>query len=571
MFQVIPKDPLIFQNWSWAQLNPYYQDLLDRELNRDTVDKFLRDWTQLIDTVSEIYARLSVAVTSDTSNESAEARYNRFLEDIYPRTQAANQSLKLKLLESDLEPEGFNNPLRKMRAEAKIFHEKNLHLLTEERKLGQEYNKIIGAQCVTWDGEEITLEQLRLFMQNMDRDVREKIWRLSAERQLSDRQSINELWIRQIKVRTQIAKNARLPDYRSYRWSQMTRLDYTPDDCLEFHQAIEEIAVPAATNVYEKHRHRLGVEKLRPWDLDQDLYPLHLPPLSSYGTSDDLIEKAEHIFSKVDPILGDYFHLMREEKLLDLENRKNKAPGAYCTNYPITSRPFIFMNAVGLSTDVRTILHEAGHAFHNFERNQLPYAQQRIPGLEFSEVASMGMELLASKYLTTDQGGFYNEQDASRFRIQHLERILAFWPYMAVVDVFQHWVYTHEKIAENPTNCDGKWYELWLRYIPGVDWSGLEPEVMTGWQRKQHIHRAPFYYVEYGLAQLGSVQVWQQALNNQANAVKNYRTALRLGGTATLPELYRTAGAKFAFDVKTLEESITLIESKIQELEERAL
>lgn len=570
MFKVIPKDPLILQNWSWAQLNPYYQDLFTRNLNQGTVDEFLSDWSQLIDIVSEIYARLSVAVTSDTSDETAEARYNRFLEDVYPAAQAANQNLKLKLLESGLEPEGFQNPLRKMRAEAQIFHEKNLPLLTDERKLGQEYNKIIGAQCVTWEGEEITLEQLRPHMQTVDRDLREKIWRLSAERQLADRQSINDLWIKQMNTRTKIAENAQLPDYRSYRWLQMTRLDYTPEDCLEFHQAIEDVAVPAATRMYEKHRQRLGVEKLRPWDLDQDLYPLHLPPLHSYGTVDDLLHKAEQVFYNVDPVLGDYFHLMREEKLLDLENRKSKAPGAYCTNFPVARLPYIFMNAVGLSTDVRTILHEAGHAFHNFERIQLPYAQQRIPGLEFSEVASMGMELLASPYLSADHGGFYSEEDASRFRIQHLERILAFWPYMAVVDAFQHWVYTHEKTADNPTNCDGKWYELWLRYIPGVDWTDLEPEAMTGWQRKQHIHRAPFYYVEYGLAQLGSVQVWQQALIDQALTVKNYRKALRLGGTAPLQELYKAAGAEFAFDANTLESSINLVESKIQELEERA-
>jgi oligoendopeptidase F len=567
MFNVIPKDPAIFMNWSWPQLNPYYQDLIARELDELNIDQFLRDWTRLIDLVSEIYARVSVSVTSDTMDEKAEKNYNRFLEQVYPESQAANQQLKEKLLVSGLEPDGFHNPLRKMRAEAEIYRSVNLPLLTEERKMGQEYNKIIGAQSVRWRGEELTLQQLRPHMQTQDRQSRERIWRSAAERQLADRQIINDLWIKQIATRIQLAENADLPNYRTYRWSQMTRLDYTPEDCLHFHRTIEAVAVPAATRLYEKHRNLLGEGKLRPWDLDLDLYPLHFPPISPYGQVDILPIKAENIFSNVAPILGEYFHVMREDNLLDLENRKGKAPGAYCTNFPVIKRPFIFMNAVGIATDVRTILHESGHAFHNFERFRLPYAQQRTPGLEFAEVASMGLELLASPYLTVENGGFYTQEDSVRFRVQHLERILAFWPYMAVVDAFQHWVYTHEESASNPANCDAKWYELWLRFIPGVDWNGLEAEVMTGWHRKQHIHRAPFYYVEYGLAQLGAVQVWKHALKDQAETVENYRKALSLGGTATLPELYRTAGAKFAFDKKTLGKAVKLIERKIQELE----
>ncbi len=567
MFNIIPKDPAIFMNWSWPQLNPYYQDLIARELDELNIDQFLRDWTRLIDLVSEIYARLSVSVTSDTMDEKAEKNYNRFLEQVYPESQAANQQLKEKLLVSGLEPDGFQNPLRKMRAEAEIYRSVNLPLLTEERKMGQEYNKIIGAQSVRWRGEELTLQQLRPHMQTQDRQSRERIWRSAAERQLADRQIINDLWIKQIATRIQLAENADLPNYRTYRWAQMTRLDYTPEDCLHFHRAIEAVAVPAATRLYQKHRNLLGVEKLRPWDMDLDLYPLHFPPISPYGQVDILPIKAENIFSNVAPILGEYFHVMREDNLLDLENRKGKAPGAYCTNFPVIKRPFIFMNAVGIATDVRTILHESGHAFHNFERFRLPYAQQRTPGLEFAEVASMGLELLASPYLTVENGGFYTQDDSVRFRVQHLERILAFWPYMAVVDAFQHWVYTHEESASNPANCDAKWYELWLRFIPGVDWNGLEAEVMTGWHRKQHIHRAPFYYVEYGLAQLGAVQVWKHSLKDQAETVENYRKALSLGGTATLPELYRTAGAKFAFDKKTLGKAVKLIERKIQELE----
>jgi oligoendopeptidase F len=342
-------------------------------------------------------------------------------------------------------------------------------------------------------------------------------------------------------------------------------LDYTPQDCKQFQDAIAQVVVPAATRRYEVHRQRLGVETLRPWDLDHDLYPLHLPPLPPYGSVDELDEMAEVIFQRLDSRFGDYFHTMRAEGLLDLDNRKGKAPGGYCVGFPVARRPFIFMNAVGLASDVRTLLHEAGHAFHNFERFDLPYVQQRPPGLEFAEVASMAMELFTAPYLV--EAGFYPPKEAIRFRIAHLERILFFWPYMAVVDAFQHWVYTHHKTATDPANCDAKWLELWKQFLPGVDWSGLEEQAMTGWHRKPHIFRYPLYYVEYGVAQLGAVQVWQNALHNPDQALEDYRQALRLGGTATLPELYQTAGAKFAFDTKTLGKAVQQVEEAIMALE----
>jgi oligoendopeptidase F len=570
MFSQLPKTGGEFMDWNWQQIEPFYQDLLARPLDVDNVDVWLRDWTCLNDLVSEVYARLNLATTQDTTNEEAEARYNNFLDQIYPVVQSAEQKLKEKLLASGLEPQGFSMPLRKMRAEAALFREANLPLLSEERKLASNYNKIIGAQTVPWEGEELTLQQLRRAMQTPDREARQRAWRLAAERQLADRQAINRLWEQFMELRGQLFSNAGLPDYRAYRWEQMLRLDYTPQDCLRFQEAIEKAVVPAASRVYERRRKQLGLDALRPWDLDQDIYPLDLPPLPSYGDVASLAEKAEAAFRRVSPELGEYFHLMRVEGLLDLDNRKGKAPGAFCTNFPVDQRPFILMNAIGLSGDVRTILHESGHAFHNFERFQLPYAQQRAPGLEFAEVASMAMELLASPYLSDERVALYSQADARRFRIAHMEHILIFWPYMAVVDAFQHWVYSHHQAASNPANCDARWLELWKRYLPGVDWSGLEVEAATGWHRKQHIFRYPFYYVEYGLAQLGAIQVWRNALDDPQRALTIYRRALSLGGTLPLPELYRAAGARLAFDADALSEAVRLIEVQISDLEEQS-
>ena len=254
---------------------------------------------------------------------------------------------------------------------------------------------------------------------------------------------------------------------------------------------------------------------------------------------------------------------MRRESLLDLPNRKGKAPGAYCTNFPNRQRPFIFMNSVGSGEDVRTLLHEAGHAFHNFERNRLLYQQQKGSPVEFSEVASMAMELLAIPYLTKDKNGFFTPEELIRWRNALLEKIILFWPYMAVVDAFQHWVYTHPEQGIQPDACDAKWAELWRRYIPDIDFSGFEGVMMTGWQRKQHIFRNPFYYIEYGLAQLGALQVWRNALRDQAQAVQAYRQALALGGTRPLPDLYAAAQARFGFDHTLMKEMIQLLEEQL--------
>ena len=566
MFASLPETAIEFMDWSWAQIEPYYQDLQARPINHADVSKWLSDWSSLKDLITERYNRLNVAITQDTTDDLAEERYNDYLDSIHPASQAADQRLKEKLLASGLEPEGFGVPLRKMAAEASVYREENLPLISQERKLSSRYNKIIGAQTVTWEGEELTLPQLRKVMETEDRATRKRAWSLAAERQLSDRESINQLWKTFMQLRGQLAENAGQPNYRAYRWKQLARIDYTPEDCAEFRAAIEEVAVPASTRVYEKYAARLGVERLRPWDLDLDLFPLHLPPLPAYGSVDDLQTISQRVFEKVHPVLGTYFETMRAEDLLDLQNRKGKAPGAYCISFPAIKRPFIFMNAVGLAGDVRTMLHESGHAFHNFERLGLPYAQQRHPGWEFAEVASMGMELLASPYLEADQGGFYSRLDAARFQVQHLERILNFWPYMAVVDAFQHWVYENHQSASDPKNCDAKWLQLWNRFMPGLDWSGIEDEAATGWHRKLHIYRYPFYYVEYGLAQLGAVQVWRNAQRNQGEAVAAYRRALAMGGTEPLPQLFTAAGAHLAFDAGTLQEAVDLIEGKIEEL-----
>lgn len=567
MFTTLPKSYQQFIGWGWEQFKPYANDLLRRPLNASTVKEWLADWSALARTISETYQRLYVGITTDTTDQEVKRQYAAFLEHIFPSAQAADQALKERLLTSGLEVEGFEIPLRNVRAETAIYREENLPLLSQELMLSSQYDEIIGAQAVTWEGEELTLSQLDPVYQSADRDMRERAWRLAAERRLADRQALNELWAKLLGLRRQVAANAGFSSYTDYRWKQMLRFDYTPQDCESFHQVIEQVVVPAARRIYEKRRQRLGLARLRPWDLDVD--PMGRSPLRPYQTTDELVEKVAAIFTRVDPQLGKYFDLMRSQKLLDLDNRKGKAPGGYCTNFDVVHLPFIFMNGVGLHDDVATLLHEGGHAFHVFETAHLPYYQQLQVGMEFGEVASTSMELLSAPYLAASQGGFYSEADVARARVEHLEKMILYWPYMAVVDAFQHWVYQEPAAASQPASCDAKWSELWGRFMVEVDWSGLEQPLITGWQRKLHIFQVPFYYVEYGLANMGALQVWRNALHDQTGAVAAYRRALALGGTVPIPELYETAGAKFAFDADTLRQVVTLAEEVIDQLEAR--
>jgi oligoendopeptidase F len=564
LFASLPRTAVEFKDWPWSQIKPYFQELNNRPLDAASLASWMVDWSNLEKLLEEAYSRLYVNQTLDTTDPQAEQAFNRFLDEVRPVTRAASQQLKEKLLASGLTPPGFEVAMRNLRAEAALFREDNLPLLSEEKKLAAEYEKVMGTQTVVWEGQELTLPQLLPVYQDPDREKREHAWRLAADRQLADREAINDLWCRFMQVRGQLAANTGLPDYRAYRWTELHRFDYTPEDCFQFHAAIEEVVVPAARELYEKRRKRLGAASLRPWDLEVD--PLNRPALRPFKTIDELVEKSDTILRKIDPQLAAFFEIMRQENLLDLSSRKGKAPGAYCTAFVAAGRSFIFMNAVGIHDDVMTLVHEGGHGFNNFESNPLLYHHFEAP-LEFAEVASMSMEYLSGPYLAAEQGGFYSAEEAARARVEHLDAALRFWPYMAVVDSFQHWVYTHHKAASKPANCDEKWAEVWDRYMPGVDWSGLEEEKNTGWQRKPHIHSDPFYYVEYGLAQLGAMQVWRNALQDQSRAVAAYRRALALGGSATIPDLYSAAGVKFTFDTSTLGEMVDLAMRTIEDLE----
>lgn len=565
----VPNVPFAVDTSTWASFQTRYDQLLNEALEESGLRDWLGQWSQLNRVVEEVGAIAYIESTLDTADASKEQAFLNFIENIEPNYRRAEQALKERLLTlvSDDEALGPDMAvtLRKMRNQADLFREANIPLFTELAKLGNEFDKVTGGLKADWNGEEKNLSQLDTFLLDEDRAVRERAWKTIMGLWQSKRDELNIIYEQMLALRRQVAENAGLPDFRAYAYRSYNRFDYTPADSIRFQEAIEAVVVPAAERVYDRKRRRLGLETLRPWDVNVDASGQ--PPLQPYDGQDKLIQGSLNIFEQVDVELARHFALMAEEGLLDLDTRAGKALGGYCTNLPWRERPFIFMNGAGTHDDVQTMLHEAGHAFHAFESFSLPYIWQTDVPMEFCEVASMGMELLAAPYLTKDHDGFYSPAEAARARIEHLEGIITFLPYMAVVDAFQHWVYTHPEAAMDATACDAAWDDLWVRFMRGIDWNGFEDERESGWHRKLHIFHIPFYYVEYGMAQVGALQVWRNALRDQSQAVTTYREALKLGGTRPLPDLFAAAGAEFRFDESMLAELVALVEDTVAQLE----
>ena len=575
---VLPRSIEAINPRDWETFAPYFKELAERPLTPENLRQWLTDWSDLTRLLFEAASMIYIEKSQDTTDEEKEQAFLDLIEDVFPQSQVAVQSLKERLLTFDPNNAALQDMtlvLRNMQNEADLYREENIPLFTEASKLENEYDKITGGLKTEWDGEEKNLSQLGFFLNDKDRAVRQKAWQAISDLWLSQREPLNAVYGQLLELRQQIAHNAGLPDYRAYAFREKGRFDYTPEDCLTFHEAIETAVVPALRRILNRKKERLGYDRLRPWDWVPEKGALvddsDGEPLRPYQGQDALIQHTLNIFNQLDPQLSRYFATMAEDGLLDLDTRTGKALGGYCSALPLRNRPFIFMNGVGSHDDVQTMLHEAGHAFHVFETAELPLIWQTDPPMEFCEVASMSMELLAAPYLTNQYGGFYTSPQSARARIEHLEGIIAFLPYMAVVDAFQHWVYTHPQQAAEASQCDAAWTKLYDRFIPDIDWSGHEDSREAGWHRKPHIFTAPFYYIEYGMAQIGALQVWRNSLQDRVGALADYRQALALGGTKTLPELFASAGAQFRFDTAMLTELVDLIERTTAELEKNTL
>ncbi|MDT8305082.1 MAG: M3 family oligoendopeptidase [Anaerolineae bacterium] len=550
----------------WETFAPYYEALQEQEPTPETIPQWLREWSDLSRVVREAISWVNIEKSQDTTDEAREQAFLDMVNNVYPQAMRAEQALKKRLLQMEIDDQDLAVPLRNIRNEAALFREENIPLITQLQKLANTYDNLTGGLQTVWDaGEPRNLSQLDAMLVQKERALRERAWQATMALWLSERERLNQIYTDALALRHEVAANAGLPDYRAYAFRDRGRFDYTPEDCFVFHEAIAEVVVPAARRILERRQERLGLERLRPWDVRVE--PSEEEALQPYSEESELIGRSEAIFEQVDPALRAAFATMAAEALLDLDTRNGKQRGGYCSTLPLRRRPFIFMNGTGTHDDVQTLLHEAGHAFHAFAKLELPLIWQTATPMEFNEVASMAMELLAAPYLTKEYGGFYSEAEAARARIEHLEGILLFLPYMAVVDAFQHWVYTHPEEAADAAKLDATWDGLWQRFMPVTDWSGFEDARMTGWHRKLHIFTSPFYYIEYGMAQVGALQIWRNSLEDQAGALAAYRRALAAGGTRTLPELFALADAEFRFDAAMLGELVSLVETTIAGLE----
>jgi oligoendopeptidase F len=560
----LPESPDAFSEATWDEIRPHYEELVERELDDDNVEEWLADWSQLDSLLSEASALAYFAYTCDTSNPEREEAQLRFGSDIGPKAYEQRAQLQRRLVERGYVRPGLETTLKRFSNQVELFREVNVPLFAQLSKLVTEWSKVIGALTVDWDGEEKTPAQVLPYLESRDRTVRERAFKLRAKAFMDQQDVLVSLFDRMYDLRQQVARNAGFESYRDYVHREKNRFDYTPDDCLRFHAAVEEAVLPAAERILQRRRRDMGLDSLRPWDLGVD--PKGRPALKPFATVDELVSRSAAVLGQVDRDFRGYVNAMADAALLDLDNRKAKAPGGYSSSLNFRRMPLIFMNAVGIDDDVRTMLHEAGHAFHTFETSHLPFVAQRHPGHEMSEVASMSMELLAAPFIGARDGGFYSEEDARRSRTELLEGIILFFPHCASVDALQQWMYTTPQ-GRDAGARDQKWLELRRRFEgTAVEWSGLDRERIARWYQQPHFFANPFYYIEYGIAQLGALQVWRNSLRDQKDAVRQYRSALALGATKRLPDLYAAAGARLIFDPAGMRELVGSVEEELARL-----
>jgi oligoendopeptidase F len=522
------------------------------------------DSGELAAALDEEGSKRYIAMTCHTDNSDAEKAYLHFVDQIEPQLKPRQFKLaELYLghhLRQQLPPKRYPVFDRNTQLLVELFRPENVPLETAEAKLSQQYQKLSGSLTVQFRGEEKTLIHMGRYLEEPDRALRQETWELITQRRLKEADAFEQIFEDLLKLREKIAANAGFANYRDYAFRARGRFDYTPDDCLKFHDAIERKVMPVLRQLQGERRQQLQLTALRPWDLAVD--PLNRPPLRPFEQVPVMVSKTQEVFNRLDSGLAKGFRTMQDLRLLDLDNRKGKAPGGYQSTLSESRLPFIFMNAVGVQRDVETILHEAGHAFHALATRPEELFAYRSAPIEFCEVASMSMELLGNEFLDR----FYSPDDTRRARRDHLEGIVEVFPWIATVDAFQHWVYTHP--GHTRAERQAAWLALMDRFGGDVDWSGYEQARGCLWHRQLHIFIHPFYYVEYGIAQLGALQVWSNSKQDKSRALHDYQRALALGGSKPLPELFAAAGCRFDFSEQTVQPLIGLVQCELAKLQD---
>ena len=554
-----------FKVSTWEILHPYFEDLKNRSIDtKEALAQWLKDISELEAVVSEDASWRQINMTCDTTNKEFEDAFTYFCMEIEPKMKPYFFELNKKLLASpftnELDTLQYFPYLRSVDNAVKLYREENVPIQAELSVLAQQFGVISGKMTITVKDKEYTLQQAARFLQNPDRELRAEVFRKIAARRLQDKDELNKLFNKLLERRQQVAKNAGFDNYRDYKFRELGRFDYTPDDCFEFHQAVKEYILPLQKLLTLHRKKRLGLDVLRPWDTDAE--PKGVEPLHPFETGKELADKTIEVFNRLRPFFSQCIYVMVDMRRLDLESRIGKAPGGYNCPLAETGVPFIFMNAAGTVGDLITMMHEGGHAVHSFLSHPLPLNAFKEYPMEIAEVASMSMELFSMEHWDVF---FKDQKELHRAQLEEMERVISVLPWIATIDKFQHWLYT------NPGHTNEERQENWMKILNEfttgvVDWSGFEEYRANFWQKQLHLFEVPFYYIEYGIAQLGAIAMWRQYRENKEKALDNYMAALSMGYTKTLKELYSTAGIRFDFSPAYIKELGTFVKDRLGEM-----
>ncbi|MCH1524015.1 MAG: M3 family oligoendopeptidase [Candidatus Thalassarchaeaceae archaeon] len=558
-----------FDASAWENIEPYVNDLLERKLTcSKCIETLISDSSNLAEHISETGALLYIGMTCDTENSEKKDEFLNFVENVRPKLSEFSDKLNRRIIDhSSLEdlPERYNLMIRGIESDIEIFRVENIPLGVEQTKLVTKAQGITGAMTVEFEGKERTFPEMRGFLESNDRTQRKEAWKSMVNRWMENSEELSEIFDKLIKIRHQIALNAGFKSYTDYMFRAMHRFDYSVEDCLIFHKSIEEICMPIVKKINSERKSSFGLNKLSPWDVNEksgsgpDI--AGKLPLRPFETVDEMVTKLSQLFHNMSNDLGAKFDKLVEMDTLDLETRKGKAPGGYQYYLEKSRIPFIFMNAAGLQGDLETMIHESGHAFHSLYCGHLELIDERNYPIEFAEVASMSMELLTQPGWSI----FYDEQeDADRAKISHLEGVIFLLPWIATIDAFQHWIYANPEHTREERKL--QWISLRERFGSVMDWEGNEDFRELSWQQQGHLFGVPFYYVEYGIAQLGALQLWQTHRKNPKKALKDYSNAMELGNTKTLPDLFAAAELELGFDAEHLNSLIGEVEIAMSEI-----
>ncbi|MBS1632403.1 MAG: M3 family oligoendopeptidase [Bacteroidetes bacterium] len=555
--------PVDFEIKDWEGLLPFFQELEEREIDSvTTLEQWLKDASELEAAISEEVCWRQIKMTCDTENKELEASFTFFMMEIQPKMQPFSDRLNKKLLDckfaSELDTQKYFTYLRNVKKNIDLFEEKNIPLIAELNVLQQQFGVIAGKMTVAVNGQEYTLQQATRFLEDPDRNLREEVYHKINKRRLADKDALNELFSTLLAKRNEVAINAGFHSYTEFRFLELGRFDYTQDDCFQFHEAVKLHVMPLVNELYEARRKKLGIDTLRPWDIDAE--PLGTKPLHPFNDGNELTDKAIACFDKLMPFFGDCLRKMKAMGHLDLDSRKGKAPGGYNCPLAESGAPFIFMNAAGQLDDVTTMVHEGGHAIHSFLAHPLELNGFKEYPMEIAEVASMSMELFSMDYWNVF---FKTSEELHRAKEQQLERVITIFPWIATIDKFQHWVY------KNPQHSLEERAKAWVEISdeftsPVLNYDGLDEYRSYGWQRQLHLYEVPFYYIEYGIAQLGAIGMWQQFKKDKEAALNNYIQALSLGATTTLPNLFKAAGLEFNFSPEYISKLMQFVKSEMK-------